>query len=128
VKDDRAERAALGIEDVMNRSLSQLADQIHIPAKTLVVFNSLNWQRDALVETDLFDNPQVMDLTTHETVPFEILAAKEKFLHVRFLAKNLPAVGYKSGQSHLEIQPWNRRVADRIAGLPRGISNVESDS
>ncbi len=24
------------------------------------------------------------------------------------------------GQSHLEIQPWNRRVADRIAALPRG--------
>ncbi|MFL6462947.1 MAG: polysaccharide lyase family protein [Bryobacteraceae bacterium] len=95
VKDDRAERAALGIEDVINRSLSQLADQIHIPANTLVVFNSLNWQRDALVETDLFDNPQVVDLTTQESVPLEILSAKEKFLHVRFLAKNLPAVGYK---------------------------------
>ena len=95
VKDDRAERAALGIEDVMNRSLSQLADQIHIPANTLVIFNSLNWQRDALVETDLFDNPQVVDLTTQENVPLQILSAKEKFLHVRFLAKNLPAVGYK---------------------------------
>jgi hypothetical protein len=95
VKDDRAERAALGIEDVMNRSLSQLADQIHIPADTLVIFNSLNWQRDALVETDLFDNPQVTDLTTQENVPLQILYSKEKFLHVRFLAKSLPAVGYK---------------------------------
>ncbi len=95
VKDGRAERASLEIEDVMNRSLSQLADQIHIPADTLVLFNSLNWRRDALVETDLFDNPTLTDLSTHENVPFEILDQKEKFLHVRFLAKDLPAVGYK---------------------------------
>ena len=95
VKDDRVERASLEIEDVVNRSLSQLADEIHIPANTLVVFNSLNWGRDALVETDLFDNPQVVDLATGETVPLQILSAQEKFLHVRFLAKNLPAVGYK---------------------------------
>jgi len=95
VKDDRAERASLEIEDVMNRSLSQLADQIHVPADTLVVFNSLNWRRDALVETDLFENPKVTDLTTQQQVPLEILSEKEKFLHVRFLAKDLPSVGYK---------------------------------
>jgi alpha-mannosidase len=95
VKDDRAERAAVEIEDVMNRSLSQLADQIHIPADTLVVFNSLNWRRDALVETDLFENPRLTDLTTQQDVPLQILYEKEMFLHVRFLAKDLPSVGYK---------------------------------
>ncbi|HEX4807657.1 MAG TPA: polysaccharide lyase family protein [Bryobacteraceae bacterium] len=95
VKDDRANRAALEIEDVMDRSLSQLADQIHIPANTLVVFNSLNWKRSLLVETDLFEYPTIMDLSTHQEVPLEILYSKEHFLHVRFLAKDLPAVGYK---------------------------------
>ena len=95
VKDGRAERASLEIEDVMNRSLSQLADQIHIPANTLVVFNSLNWQRDAVVETDLFEHPKLVDLTTQQEVPLEILYEKEKFLHVRFVAKDLPSVGYK---------------------------------
>jgi alpha-mannosidase len=95
VKDDRAERAALGIEDVMNRSLSQLADQIHVPANTLVVFNSLNWRRDGVVETDLFEHPRLVDLTTHQEVSLEILYTKQRFVHVRFLAKNLPAVGYK---------------------------------
>jgi hypothetical protein len=39
----------------MNRSLSQLGDQIHVPANTLVVFNPLNWQWAAVVETDLFE-------------------------------------------------------------------------
>ncbi|MFZ0594081.1 MAG: polysaccharide lyase family protein [Bryobacteraceae bacterium] len=95
VKDGRADQASLDIEDVMNRSLSQLADQIHIPANTLVVFNSLNWQRDAVVETDLLEHPKLVDLTTQKEVPLEILYAKEKFLHVRFLASDLPPVGYK---------------------------------
>jgi hypothetical protein len=95
VKDSRAERASLEIEDVMNRSLSQLADQIHIPAQTLVVFNSLAWKRDALVETDLLDHAKVTDLTTQRDVPLEVLSAKEHFMHVRFLARDLTAVGYK---------------------------------
>ncbi len=95
VKDNRADRASLEIEDLMNRSLSQLADQIHIPANTLVVFNSLNWRRDAVVETDLFENPKLIDLSTKQEIPLQVLYEKEHFLHVRFLAKDLPAVGYK---------------------------------
>jgi len=95
VKDDRADRAALEIDDVMDRSLSQLADQIHVPANTLVVFNSLNWKRDAVVETDLFEHPALVDLSTNQSVPLQVLYEKEGFLHVRFLAKDLPAVGYK---------------------------------
>ena len=95
VKDNRADRASLEIEDAMNRSLSQFADQIHVPADTLVVFNPLNWRRDALVETDLFQNPTLTDLTTQEDVPLDIVYEKEKFVRVRFLAKDLPSVGYK---------------------------------
>jgi alpha-mannosidase len=95
VKDGRAGTASLQIEDVMNRSLSQLADQIHIPENTLVIFNSLNWQRDAIVETDLFEHPKLVDLATQKEVPLQILYQKQNFLHVRFLAKDLPSVGYK---------------------------------
>ena len=95
VKDDRAERASIEIEDVMNRSLSQLANDIHVPADTLVIFNPLNWSRDAVVETDLAEHAKLIDLTTHQEVPLEVLSNKENFLHVRFVAKDLPAVGYK---------------------------------
>jgi hypothetical protein len=95
VKDSRAERASLEIDDVMNRSLSQLADLIHVPADTLVIFNSLNWERDSLVETDIGSNSKLTDLTTRQNIPFEVLNEKEGFLHIRFLAKDLPPVGYK---------------------------------
>jgi hypothetical protein len=95
VKDDRAERATLEIDDVMNRSLSQLADRIHVPSNTLVVFNSLNWRRDIPVEVDLLEHPTLTDLTTQKDVPLQVLEKKQRFLRVRFLAKGLPAVGYK---------------------------------
>ncbi len=100
VKDGRANDASLEIEDVTNRGLSQLADQIHIPANTLVVFNSLSWKRDRLIETDLFENPKLVDLTTNAEVPLQIMWQKQKFLHVRFLARDLPAVGYKCFAIH----------------------------
>ncbi|MBV8864950.1 MAG: hypothetical protein JO210_06060, partial [Acidobacteriaceae bacterium] len=95
VKDDRADRASLQIEEVINRSMSQLANDIHVPANTLVVFNSLNWRRDLVVETDLFAHPKLVDLTTHQEVPLEVLYNKEQFLHVRFVAKDVPGVGYR---------------------------------
>jgi hypothetical protein len=95
VKDDRADRAALQIDDITNRSMSQLANDIHVPQNTLVVFNSLNWRRDLIVETDLFEHPKLTDLNTHEEVPLQVLYQKQNFLHVRFLAKNVPGVGYR---------------------------------
>ncbi len=95
VKDSRATTARLEINDLMNRSLSQLGDQVHVPADTLIVFNSLSWQRAAVVEADLFDHAKLKDLTSGENAPFEVLWPKQQFLHVRFLAKGLPAVGYK---------------------------------
>ncbi len=115
VKDDRAVQAADEIEDVMNRSLSQLADQIHIPANTLVVFNSLNWRRNGVVETDLLEHPKLVDLTTQQEVPLQVLYARQGFLHVRFLAKDLPPVGYKCFSIAYERQgsPEIKRLSEK---------------
>jgi len=120
----------------MDRSLSQLADRIHVPADTLVVFNSLNWRRNAVVETDLPPNPKLVDLTTREEVPLQVLFEKENFLHVRFIAKDLPAVGYKCfsvsydasmapknklpNESAIE-NPFYRITVDRATGSVSGI-------
>ena len=98
VKDNFATQGRFEVEDITNRSLGQLAQQIHIPARTLVVFNTLNWKRDALVETDLRKNEELVDLTTHQNIPVEVLSEQENFLRVRFQASDLPPVGYKCFQ------------------------------
>jgi hypothetical protein len=95
LKDHRAVAAKAEIDELVNRSLSQLGDQVHVPGNTLIVFNSLSWQRDAMVEVDLFDHARLKDLATGQDAPFEVLAARDGFMHARFLAQKLPAVGYK---------------------------------
>lgn len=98
VKDNYATQAQFELGDIAERSMGQLAHQIHVPARTLIVFNSLNWKRDALMETDLSRNDELYDMTTGERVPAEVLSDKENFVHVRFLARDLPPVGYKCFQ------------------------------
>jgi len=95
VKDGRAVTARLEIRDAVNRGMSQLANEIHVPAETLVVFNPLNWERDALVETDLPKSASLEDLTTHRPVAYQVVERKEGFVRARFLAEALPPVGYK---------------------------------
>ncbi|MGH9770549.1 MAG: glycosyl hydrolase-related protein, partial [Candidatus Acidiferrales bacterium] len=112
VKDSRADRASLEIQNVTNRSLSQLADEIHIPAGTLVVFNSLGWPRNAAVETDLPEGRTLTDLTTNRNVPFEVMYKKEGFVHVRFIAKDLPPAGYKCFKISKGNQPSPQTHSD----------------
>ncbi len=95
VKDNHAASAHFEIADVIDRSMSQLANDIHVPADTLVVFNPLNWERDALVETDLSPGAGLEDLTTHEPVVYQVVEKKEGFIRARFLARGLPSAGYK---------------------------------
>jgi hypothetical protein len=95
VKDNHAVEAKYELEDLTQRALSQIAERIHIPAGTFVVFNALSWKRDALMEADMPDNNELTDMTTGQVVPVEVLFKKSNFMHVRFLAGDLPPVGYK---------------------------------
>lgn len=113
VKDNYATQAHFEIADLRERALSQLARDIHVPGGTFIVFNSLNWTRDALVEMDLPMHEKLVDLSTHSDVPLEVMSDKENFLHVRFLARNLPAVGYKcyAVEPVPEAQPASQPVS-----------------
>jgi alpha-mannosidase len=104
-KDNYATQAHFELEDITNRSLYQLAHQIQVPGRTIVVFNGLNWKRDALIETDLRKVEELVDLTTHQKVPVEVLSDRENFFHVRFLASDLPSVGYKCFQVRTASNP-----------------------
>ena len=101
VKDNYAVQAKYELDDLIQRTLSELANQIHVPAGTFVVFNALSWKRSALIEADMPENSELFDMTTGEIVPVEILFKKNNFMHVRFLASDLPPVGYKC----FKIQP-----------------------
>jgi alpha-mannosidase len=100
VKDARATDAKRLVDHIVQRSMSALADFIPNPSGTLVVFNSLSWTRSGLVETDLDKGIELVDLATRQTVPYEVLTSGKSIHHVRFLALDVPAVGYKCYQLH----------------------------
>ncbi len=60
-----------------------------------MVFNPLSWQRTHLVEVDINKGIKLVDLATKESVPYQEIYTGKGFRHVRFLAQNVPAVGYK---------------------------------
>jgi hypothetical protein len=98
------------LERVLMRGLSALADSIQVPSGTMIVFNPLNWPRSGLVEVALGSGQELVDSATNQAVPFEEVskpsgrgasqlmpteAARLAGRRIRFMATDVPAVGYK---------------------------------
>jgi alpha-mannosidase len=83
------------IRSIVDQSLSQLADQVHMAAPAIVVFNPLNWARSGFVETDLNNSTRIEEYPGMKVVPHEILRQGNGYRHVRFLARDVPSMGYK---------------------------------
>jgi alpha-mannosidase len=83
------------IRSIVDQSVSQLADQIHVSAPAIVVFNPLDWARDGFVETDMNDGTRIEEYPDLNVVPYEILRHGDGYNHVRFLARDVPSMGYK---------------------------------
>ncbi len=119
VKDNFATQAHFELDDIQHRSLFELTRAIRISNGGLVVFNPLNWKRSGLVETDLRQGDAIEDLYFHQNVPYEIMTSREGFLHVRFMAKDIPEVGYKCYQIHAA----NNSVPATVAAPDKSIEN-----
>jgi alpha-mannosidase len=62
----------------------------------LLVFNPLSWQRSSLVDIDLDKGHEIVDRVTSQPVSYEVLSTGESYRHIRFLAQDVPSVGYKA--------------------------------
>jgi hypothetical protein len=95
VKEHLADDARMDVDYLLRRHLAAIAGSIHNRSGTLIVFNPLNWKRSSLVEYDLRQGTALLDLTTKKEVPYEILSRGGQYLRIRFLAEDVPPVGYK---------------------------------
>ena len=96
VKEAFATDAKRDVDYVLRRSLADLANSIYDPYGTLLVFNPLSWQRSSLVDIDLDKGHEIVDRVTNQPVSYEILSTGESYRHIRFLAQDVPSVGYKA--------------------------------
>lgn len=93
VRDGRQE-----VNSLVERSLSQIANEIHMPARTLVVFNTLSWERSGLVEVDLDDGTAIAEYPSMKPVPVELLRKGRGYDRVRLMARDVPAMGFRCYQ------------------------------
>lgn len=96
VKDSRATTADDLRDHVLRSSMASLADSIAAPVDSLIVFNSLNWKRDGLVDIDLDNGYEIAERASGAAVPFSVLHDGNDFRRVEFVAHDVPAVGYKT--------------------------------
>jgi alpha-mannosidase len=103
LKQSRVERARKDIDESLQRTWAQLEALVKPHDNSIAVFNSLNWNRTGMVEADIPEGTQLAD-ANGALVPLEVLhksagIAQPGFgppsLRVRFLAADVPAVGYK---------------------------------
>ncbi|HYE66423.1 MAG TPA: glycoside hydrolase family 38 C-terminal domain-containing protein [Pyrinomonadaceae bacterium] len=91
-------RAVIGrdcLEYLLDRAMTAITGRIETPARALVVFNSLNWARNGWVEFDLQKTRELVDVLTRQTVKFEVLRDEKAYQRIRFMARDVPAMGYR---------------------------------
>jgi alpha-mannosidase len=104
LKGARVARARDDISESIQREWAQLEALVKTKDNSIAVFNSLNWPRNGIVETDLPEGTMLVDSSTGDEIPIEILWKGQGIslpgfgpgnVRVRFLATGVPAVGYK---------------------------------
>lgn len=95
VKDQYAVNASALIDFVARNSMASLANAIPADPGSVIVFNSLNWKRDGIVSLDLGKGQELVNLASGQQVPVEVLSSGSDYDHVRFVARDIPAMGYR---------------------------------
>jgi hypothetical protein len=96
VKDSFAIRAQEGVDSLMKAGMANLANSISAGANSLIVFNTLNWPRSGFIEIDLKKGQELYDSLSDSVIPLQIVRAENELDRVRFIAEDVPAVGYKA--------------------------------
>ncbi len=104
LKQARVLRAKDDIDESIQRGWAQLEALVKPKENSIAVFNSLDWPRSGLIETDLPTGTKIVDPATGVDVPLEILWKGKGIslpgfgpgnVRVRFVAADVPAIGYK---------------------------------
>ncbi len=119
-KDQFVVNAHQELRSILDQSLSQLAAQIHMPAPGMVVFNPVSWTRSGFVETDLNRQAQIEEYPNMTVVPYQILRRGNGYDHVRFLARDVPPMGYVC----YRLAPRNADQAPAVEDVTLPLSNT----
>ncbi|WP_188758206.1 polysaccharide lyase family protein [Edaphobacter acidisoli] len=142
IKDQYAVNAKAQVDWLAKNSMAAIVNSIAAGRGSLVVFNTLNWKRSGPVFVDVDESDEIVDAATGAVAPMEVLSNHNGLNHVRFVAEDVPAVGYKvytvrKGQKtllHVTDQkldstvmesPYYRVTLDATSGAVRSVYDKE---
>lgn len=105
-------------------AVSSLADNVKVEGNRIVVYNPLPWKRDAEIVVDtrlIFGNDFVSlkpaDGGPAAAVSHEYSAIEDKAPMSRFIAKDIPPMGYRTYLASNEVVDGAALVADKNSGV-----------
>ena len=120
-------RAQALVDSLTKGSMATLTDSISAGARSLVAFNTLNWSRSGLVEFDLNKKQELIDPASGSIVPLQLVREENQLNRVRFVAQDVPAVGYKVYQIRDAAAPITRPASLESTVLESPYYRVELD-
>jgi len=96
IKDSYATRANLDARNLLARGCNRLAQQIAVDGSSILAFNWQNRPRTAPLEVELNSGDQLVDLADNKPVPMDVYFERDGWRKVRFVARDVPAMGYKA--------------------------------
>jgi alpha-mannosidase len=87
--------ATASADFIARQAMAEISELIPVGKGNVVVFNTLNWKRTDPVLFDLPHGQVLMDSVSGKPVVVEILGHEQSLDHVRFVARDVPANGYK---------------------------------
>jgi alpha-mannosidase len=97
LQERRVRRYVDTLQELAAKDLGALIQPLKQAGQQFFVFNPLNWVRSEVVDLPLDENPNqvVRDPQSKLILPSQVVVKKGQS-YLRFLAENLPSVGYKS--------------------------------
>lgn len=95
VKESYASRANLDARNLLARGFNRVCQNIAVEGDTVLAFNWQNRARTAPLEVELNSNQVLVDPASGRAVPLDRVFEKDGWKRVRFLAENVPPMGYK---------------------------------
>jgi hypothetical protein len=96
IKEGYATRANLDARNLLARANNRLAQQIGVDGSCILALNWQNRARTAPLETEIGSHEQLVDLSNNKPVPMDVFAEQDGWCKVRFVARDVPALGYKA--------------------------------
>lgn len=105
-------------------AVSSLADNVKIDGNRIVVYNPLPWKRDAEVVVDTrlifgndFNSLKPADGGPAAAVSHEYAAIEDKAPMSRFIAKDIPPMGYRTYIASNDVVDGPKMVSDKNSGV-----------